>query len=103
MHNETLPRLIIQVDRWAEEKGIYDKATPLAQAHKTLEEALELAEAIRNDDRHETIDALGDVMVTAIIGCKMQGIEPEEALQAAFDVISKRTGVMRNGTFIKDA
>lgn len=103
MKNETLPRLVIQVDRWAGEKGIYAKATPLAQAHKTLEEALELAEAIRNEDRHETIDALGDVMVTCIIGCRMQGIEPEDALQAAFDVISKRTGRMINGTFIKDA
>ena len=103
MTNQTLPRLVMQVNRWAKEKGIYDKATPLAQAHKTLEEALELAEAIRKDDREETIDALGDVMVTAIIGCKMQGIEPEEALQAAYDVISKRTGKMVNGTFIKDA
>lgn len=103
MKNETLPRLVIQVDRWAEEKGIYAKASPLAQAHKTIEEALELAEAIRNEDRAETIDALGDVMVTAIIGCKMQGIEPEEALQTAFDVISKRTGKMHNGTFVKDA
>jgi hypothetical protein len=32
----------------------------------------------------------------------MQGLTIEECLQSAYDVISKRTGKMINGQFIKD-
>jgi hypothetical protein len=32
----------------------------------------------------------------------MQGMDLEECLQGAYDVISKRTGKMINGQFIKD-
>jgi hypothetical protein len=41
-------------------------------------------------------------MVTIIIQAKMQGLTIEECLQSAYDVISKRTGKMMNGQFIKD-
>ena len=32
----------------------------------------------------------------------MQGIIPEEALNKAYDIISKRTGKMVDGKFVKD-
>jgi hypothetical protein len=41
-------------------------------------------------------------MVTLIIQAKMQGMTIEECLNAAYDVISKRTGKMVNGQFVKD-
>ncbi len=91
------------VEQWAADKGILEKATPLAQAHKTLEESLELAEAVRTEDREEIIDALGDILVTIIIQAKMQGVKLEDCLDSAYQVIAKRTGEMRNGQFIKDA
>lgn len=94
--------LITAVENWAEQKGILDKATPMAQAHKTLEEALELAEAIRKDERAEIADALGDIFVTIIIGARMQGMDLEACLQGAYDIISKRTGRMDGGQFVKD-
>jgi len=62
------------VEVWAHEKGILNKATPMAQALKTLEETTELITAINNDDRDEIIDAMGDIMVTLIIQAKMQKI-----------------------------
>ena len=62
------------VEEWAQEKGIMSKATPMAQALKTLEECTELLTAIENKDRDEIIDAMGDIMVTLIIQAKMQNV-----------------------------
>ncbi len=90
------------VESWAQEKGILDKATPMAQALKTLEETTELCTAINSNDRAEIIDAMGDIMVTLIIQAKMQGLKLEECLESAYNVISKRTGKMVNGVFVKD-
>ena len=91
-----------QVEQWAKDKGILDKATPMAQALKTLEETTELLTAINNNDRAEIIEAIGDIMVTLIIQCKMQDLTLEECLQSAYNVISKRKGKMINGQFVKE-
>jgi NTP pyrophosphatase (non-canonical NTP hydrolase) len=90
------------VETWAEEKEILSKATPMAQALKTLEECTELGVAVNNNDRAEIIDAMGDIMVTLIIQAKMQGLKLEECLESAYNVIAKRTGKMINGQFVKD-
>lgn len=97
-----MKQLIKQVEEWAEVKGILAHATTLRQAEKTLEETNELICAILNEDRAEIKDAIGDIIVTIIIQAKMQGVTIEECLQSAYDVISKRTGKMVNGQFIKD-
>jgi len=91
-----------KVEHWARKKGILEKATPMAQALKTLEETTELCVAINNNDREEIIDAMGDIMVTLIIQAKMQGVSLESCLESAYNVISKRTGKMINGQFVKD-
>lgn len=97
-----MKELINNVEEWAADKGILEHATTLRQAEKTLEECQELICAILNEDRAEISDGIGDVLVTLIIQCKMQGMDLEECLQGAYDVISKRTGKMMNGQFIKD-
>ena len=90
------------VEDWAEDKGIIKNGTPTAQALKTLEECNELIDAIDKEHKGETVDALGDVLVTLIIQAKLQGVDLLDCLQIAYDVISKRTGKMENGMFIKD-
>jgi NTP pyrophosphatase (non-canonical NTP hydrolase) len=90
------------VETWAEEKGILEKATPMAQALKTLEECTEFCTAVNKNDVPEIIDAMGDIMVTLIIQAKMQGLSLEECLESAYNVISKRTGKMVAGQFVKD-
>ena len=90
------------VEHWAKEKEILAKATPMAQALKTLEETTELCVAINSNDRAEIIDAMGDIMVTLIIQAKMQWLKLEECLESAYNVITKRTGKMINGQFVKD-
>lgn len=90
------------IEVWAEEKGILAQATPIKQAMKTQEELTELCNAILNDNKEEIKDAIGDIVVTLIIQAKMQGLTIEECLNTAYDVISKRTGQMVSGQFIKD-
>jgi NTP pyrophosphatase (non-canonical NTP hydrolase) len=94
--------LEVAVEQWAEEKGILSKATPIKQAMKTQEELTELCNAILDNNKEEIKDAIGDIMVTLIIQAKMQEMTIEECLNAAYDVISKRTGKMVNGQFMKD-
>lgn len=87
---------------WAKDKGILDKATKYTQARKTLEECLELIDAINNNDDGEIEDALGDILVTIIIQAKLNNVALLDCLEGAYNVISKRTGKMINGQFVKD-
>ena len=87
---------------WATQKGILDKGTPHAQCGKTFEEVEELETAILDGDKAEIIDALGDILVTIIIQAEMHGLNLIECLESAYNVISKRTGKMVDGTFVKD-
>ena len=90
------------VEDWAGDKGILQNGTTMKQAEKTHEEVLELISAIDEDNREEIIDALGDVFVTIIIQARMQKLDLLDCLQSAYDVISKRSGTMKNGMFVKD-
>lgn len=112
--------LIEKVLQWGRNKNIIGsnaKGTKRAQANKMLEECNETRDAVllgvyqeedwsslRTDDETlaEIEDGIGDVFVTAILLAEMHGMTSEQCLQAAYDVISKRTGVMSNGTFVKD-
>lgn len=103
---------------WAKEKGILEKATPLAQINKTLEEVNETLEAIKHQHEgtdtyinpkgklcvteEEIEDGIGDTLVTLIIQCEMQGLEALKCLEGALNIIEKRTGKMVNGQFVKD-
>jgi NTP pyrophosphatase (non-canonical NTP hydrolase) len=88
---------------WATQKGIIENGTTIAQAGKTMEECTELMVAIARHDDDEIIDALGDILVTIIIQAEMQGVSLTECLESAYNVISKRTGKMVAGQFVKDA
>jgi len=92
----------LEVLQWAQEKRILAKSNPMKQGLKTLEEVTELLQAIQDNNADEVKDAYGDILVTIIIGAEMSGMDIEDCLQSAYDVISKRTGKMVNGTFVKD-
>lgn len=95
-------RLKNSVLYWAESKGIFEKATPQTQANKTLEEVTEMFNALSSGDKPELIDALGDILVTIIIQSEMHGLDIVDCLESAYNVISKRTGKMIKGQFVKD-
>ena len=94
--------LVSSVEKWAHDKGIIHGGTTMGQAIKTIEEAQEIADAIKNDDREEIIDGIGDTLVTLIIQAKMQGLNLLDCLESAYNVIAKRTGKIENGQFVKD-
>ncbi len=107
-----------RVINWADQKGILLKATPFDQIKKTIEEVDETKEALfaqKNNmfsylnskgklcnTSEEIKDGIGDTLVTLLIQCKMQNLNPLDCLESALNIIEKRTGKMIDGQFVKD-
>jgi len=87
---------------WAGERGLYTKGDKKTQFCKLMEEAGELGRAVLKDDQEEFVDAIGDMVVVLTNMAHLGGTTIEECIDAAYKVISKRTGRMVNGTFVKD-
>jgi NTP pyrophosphatase (non-canonical NTP hydrolase) len=90
------------IRQWAKEKGIYEKGDEKTQTLKLFEEAGELSKAILKNNKEEFIDAIGDCVVVLTNLAKLKGYNIEDCINSAYSVISKRTGKMQNGTFVKD-
>jgi len=90
------------IREWANERGLYEKGDPKTQYVKLIEEAGEVGRAILKNDTPEIVDGIGDMVVVLTNLAELTGTPIEECIQAAYDVISKRTGKMKNGTFVKD-
>ena len=87
---------------WADERGLYDKGDTKTQYLKLMEEAGELGRAILKDDEVEFVDAIGDMVVVLTNLAHLGNVSIEQCIDEAYRVISKRTGKMQNGTFVKD-
>jgi len=87
---------------WADERGLYENGDAKTQALKLVEEVGEIARAILKDDTEEVIDGIGDAVVVLTNLAELIGAPIEMCIDEAYDVISKRTGKMVNGTFVKD-
>lgn len=110
------------VVKWASDRQIVQNSNVLAQAKKSLEEVGELVEAAaqidlvsrlpvgdyldseRMSEAYENYrDAIGDTMVTLLVGCATAGIDPLDCLQLAYDEIKGRKGTLRaDGVFVKE-
>ena len=87
---------------WADQRGLYDKGDTKTQYLKLMEEAGELGRAILKNDQDEFVDAIGDMVVVLTNLAKLGNTSIEHCTDSAYDVISRRTGKMVNGTFVKD-
>ena len=87
---------------WAGERGLYTKGDKKTQFCKLMEEAGELGRAVLKNDQEEFVDAIGDMVVVLTNMAHLGGTTIEECIDTAYNVISKRTGKMVNGTFVKD-
>jgi len=96
---EQLERMVMQ---WGTNKGIIPANDPKPQLLKFFEEAGELASACAKGDSEAEKDALGDVLVTLILYSAIQDKSLTACLESAYKIIALRTGVMKNGVFIKD-
>ena len=96
--------LELKVIQWGEARGIVQNSTPLAQWDKTLEEVIELRDAIILNDREAMIDAYGDILVTLILGCATTDLDLVSCLKHAYKHIKDRKGtLLPNGIFVKEA
>jgi len=59
-------------------------------------------EGTSSEDKEEFVDAIGDMVVVLTNMAHLGGTTIEECIDTAYKVISKRTGKMVNGTFVKD-
>lgn len=112
----TFEELSKQVLEWASEKGILieDSEQAVRQSGKMVEEVEELVNALigvhenkydyaKHDDYYyESELELGDVLVTVIITAYCAGLNPINSLQKALNKITKRSGKLVNGIFVKD-
>ena len=94
--------LFDKIREWANDRGLYEKGDPKTQYIKLIEEAGEVGRAILKDDTEEIIDGIGDMVVVLTNLAELIGYPIEECMRDAYNVISKRTGKMENGTFVKD-
>jgi len=92
-----------EVLQWAEDKNLLRFENRLAQFAKTVSEIGELGDALIRNNTDEITDAIGDTVVTLIILSNQCGLDIEDCLESAYNVIKNRTGKTNEmGTFIKD-
>jgi NTP pyrophosphatase (non-canonical NTP hydrolase) len=96
-------KMFENIRQWAEQRGLYHEGDPKTQLIKLQEEIGELAKATLENDKPEIIDAIGDMVVVLTNLAHLNGVNIETCIAEAYNVISKRTGKMVNGTFVKDA
>jgi NTP pyrophosphatase (non-canonical NTP hydrolase) len=90
------------IRKWASDRGIYDEGNSHTQYVKLMEEAGELAEALLKNDKYETKDAIGDMVVVLTNLAALEGMAIENCIDSAYNEIANRKGKMENGTFVKE-
>ena len=92
------------VRNWSAIRGIGsgENPDPQVQTQRMLQEAIEIHDAVTNNDRAEIMDSCGDTIVTIINLCKLYDFTAEECLASAFGVIKLRKGVTtERGDFVR--
>ena len=99
--DDTSKNIFDNIRSWAMVRGIYEKGNSKTQYVKLMEEAGELARALLKNDKPEVIDSIGDMVVVLTNLAKLEKLDIEDCIDNAYATISKRTGKMVNGTFVK--
>ena len=93
--------LLDNIYQWADNRGIL-KGKLETQTLKLGEEFGELQKAVLKSNSHEIKDAIGDIIVVLVSIAYFNGHDIGDALELAYDTISKRTGYTNDkGDFIK--
>jgi NTP pyrophosphatase (non-canonical NTP hydrolase) len=89
-----------KIIQWAIDRGL-NTVDPSKQMVKLVEEVGELASGLARDNMDVIKDSLGDIYVVMVILALRLGIDLQEAIDSAYDVIKDRKGKLINGVFIK--
>lgn len=96
--------LEMKVVQWSEARRIIPNSTPFAQSIKAVEEINELVDALRDDNKVDAIDAIGDTVVCLINVCALLDVNLTDCLEAAYLQIKDRRGYMNaEGIFVKES
>ena len=90
------------IRQWANERNLILGSTPHHQMVKLVEELGELAHSIARNNRSNTEDAIGDMIVVLTIIADQYGYAVEDCINAAWNQIKDRKGKMVDGVFIKE-
>lgn len=99
--------VVALVKKWGAQRGITKPDNAKTQTVKLMEEVGELSEGINkisgNSKYLDQIkDSVGDIQVVLIILCKQLGVDYEQCLYDAYDVIKDRQGkTTADGSFVK--
>jgi NTP pyrophosphatase (non-canonical NTP hydrolase) len=97
-----MEELIRNVRYWGFERGITINSDSKTQYLKLVEEVGELGAAIARGRRDDLLDALGDILVVAIMIADIEDTSLEETLEIAWAEIKDRKGYLRSdGIFVK--
>lgn len=115
-----------KVEEWADDKDLLHSENADRQFMKFIEEVFEFKfemetakeyldaclkvcedlsiddSSVENRTKRDMKLEMGDIFVTLIILCKQLGIDCVDCLQLAYEKISKRKGVTKDGIFIKE-
>ena len=95
-----------EIIQWGVDRNIVGptgQATPEAQIEKTFEEVQEVKDAIAEINIENLIEEIGDVYVTLILQCKMWDISMNDCIDAAYEKIKDRKGIMIQGKYVKQS
>lgn len=91
---------------WARDKGILKESNAAIHAHKLVEEAYELMDEFNGPEEAFNLNnvklEMGDCLVVLTIMSIFLDTTLDECLELAYKKISKRTGTMVDGVFVKD-
>lgn len=88
---------------WAHNRGLIENGNPQGQMLKLMEETGELAHALARKQHEGICDAIGDTVVVLTILAAQLGVDIEDCIAAAYDVIKDRKGYLtKEGIFIKE-
>jgi len=71
----TIDKLVPMIEDWGIAKNLHGLENTVPQSVKTIEECSELCTAIVTHNEEETIDAIGDILITVIIQSIRRGFD----------------------------
>ena len=72
--------LEMKVVQWSEARKIIPNSTPFAQSIKAVEEINELVDALRDNNKVDAVDAIGDTVVCLINVCALLDVNLTDCL-----------------------
>ncbi len=93
------------IEHWASERGlipVFHKDQIRNQFIKLIEEIGELSKAFQEHNHSDIKDAIGDcIVVLTVLSCQL-GYNLGEIMDDVLSEIEQRTGVVKEGIFVKD-